>query len=51
MIPNIAPGIATLALSWFIGSTFPGAAAAAPAAADASTVCPTVTPLHGLLPF
>jgi acetyl esterase/lipase len=55
MASNIAPGLATLALSSFIGSTFPGAGAgagaAAPTAADASAVCPTVTPLHGLLPF
>jgi acetyl esterase/lipase len=51
MVSNIAPGLATLALSSFIGSTFPGAAAAAPTAAGASAVCPTVTPLHGLLPF
>jgi len=57
MVSNIAPGLATLALSSFIGSSFPGAAAAASAAsavsatADASAVCPTATPLHGLLPF
>src|SRR3984957_1714905 len=51
MVSNIALGLATLALSSFIGSTFPGAAAAAPTGADASAVCPTVTPLHGLLPF
>src|SRR5258706_7848976 len=46
-----ALGTASLALSAFIGSAWPVASAGAPAAADASTVCPTVTPLHGLLPF
>src|SRR5882762_6914251 len=48
---GVALGTASLALSAFIGSAWPVASAGARSTADASAVCPTVTPLHGLLPF
>src|SRR5882757_971316 len=48
---GVALGTASLALSAFIGSAWPVASAGARSTADASAACPTVTPLHGLLPF
>lgn len=48
---GVALGTASLALSAFIGSVWPAASAGARAAADVSEACPTVTPMHGLMPF
>src|SRR5258708_12013113 len=44
-------GTASLALSALIGTSLPAAGADSQAGTDSSAACPTVTPLHGLLPF
>jgi acetyl esterase/lipase len=48
---SVAFGAASFALSAFIASTCPAETVGAQAAADAAAACPTVTPLHGMLPF
>jgi len=48
---GVTLGTASLALSALIGTSLPAAGADAQAGADSSATCPTVTPLHGLLPF
>src|SRR5882724_9455006 len=48
---GVTLGTASLALSALIGTSLPAAGADAQAGTDSSAACPTVTPLHGLLPF
>ena len=50
-ISGIASGTVSFALSVLIGTSLPAAGAGAQSGPDSSATCPTVAPLHGLLPF